>query len=84
MEDDHLRHLCRLGSIVVAQVRDPEFPEWLLDTADAGERQNTMTGLQILGDAFVELARRQGMLPAFSVPARSAQPSPDTTGAKHG
>lgn len=69
MKDDDLRHLCRLASIAVAGIRDPGFIRWMTEEADEIELANQRTCLLILGDAFLELARRQEMLPTFRVPA---------------
>lgn len=74
-EDEDLRHLCRLASIAVSGVRDPGFIHWMTEEADEIELANQRTCLLILCDAFVELARRQGMLPTFRVPSLPANES---------
>lgn len=71
MTDDDLRHLCRLASIGVSSIRDPDFVRWLTEDASEGELADFRNIFSILGDAFVELARRQDMLPTFRVPAAS-------------
>ena len=75
MTDDDLRHLCRLASIAVAGIRDPGFIRWMTEEADEIELANQRTCLLILGDAFLELARRQDMLPTFRVPAAAPDPA---------
>lgn len=69
MTDDELRHLCKLASIGVSSLRDPDFIRWLTWEADEGEHADFRNIFGIIGDAFAELARRQGMLPTFRVPA---------------
>jgi hypothetical protein len=79
MTDDDLRHLCKLASIGVSSLRDPDFIRWLTEEASESEHRDFRTIFAIVGDAFTELARRQGMLPTFRVPAgRQAEPSPPT------
>lgn len=73
MTDDELRHLCKLASIGVSSLRDPDFIRWLTWEADEGEHADFRNIFGIIGDAFTELARRQGMLPTFRVPAGRPQ-----------
>ena len=68
MTNDDLRHLCKLASIGVSSLRDPDFIRWLTEEASERELANFRTIFAIVGDAFAELARRQGMLPTFRVP----------------
>lgn len=68
MDDEQLRHLCRLASVSVMAIRDPDYDAGLLELRPRTVR-DTVTCHRILADAFVELARRQGMLPSFRVPA---------------
>jgi alkyl hydroperoxide reductase subunit AhpC len=69
MTDDELRHLCKLASIGVSSLRDPDFIRWLAWEADEKEIADFRNIFGIIGDAFTELARRQGMLPTFRVQA---------------
>lgn len=62
MTDDELRHHCRLASITVAAIRDPE-----LDIANFAVGRNGRNMLNILAEAFVELAERQRMKPRFRI-----------------
>lgn len=68
MDDDHLRHICKLASIMAGSVRDPEWVDYMRECSPS-ELRDQHTGLQILAKAFVELARRADMLPTFRVPA---------------
>ncbi|MEH3118876.1 MAG: hypothetical protein PGN25_15125 [Methylorubrum populi] len=80
MTDDDLRHLCKLASIGVASLRDPDFIRWLTRDASESEHADFRNIFGIVGDAFAELARRQGMLPTFRVPAAGrSEPTLSTT-----
>jgi len=71
-EEERLRHCVMLGMIAVDAIRNPG---WDLREADDREYQDNMTMLNILADAFVQLAKRQDMLPKFRIPAVQ-EPSP--------
>lgn len=79
MTDDELRHLTKLASIGVSSLRDPDLIRWLTCEASESEHADFRNIFDIIGDAFAELARRQGMLPTFRAPAGKA-PSPHNTG----
>lgn len=71
MDDDKLRHLCKLAAAYVGAIREPDYGVSLLEL-EPRDIRNTVNCHRIMADAFVELARRQGMLPTFRVPAESA------------
>lgn len=73
MDDDQLRHICKLSTIAVAMIRDPSMFEVLCDGLGASEARNNLTCLEILADAFVELQSRQGMKPHFGRAALSQE-----------
>lgn len=62
MTDDELRHHCLLASLTVAAIRDPD-----VDLADLAVERNGRNMLNILAEAFVELAERQEMKPRFRI-----------------
>lgn len=68
MDADALDHLCKLSAVAVNLINNPTFLDEFLD-ADRSEQKNIVTCLQILGDGFTELARRQPVRPRFRVPA---------------
>jgi hypothetical protein len=68
--EDEVQHLCRLASIAVSMVYDPGFAEEFA-AGDSSEQHNMTNCLQILADAYVELAARQGIKPRFKVQARA-------------
>jgi hypothetical protein len=74
MDDDHLRHICKLATIAVGGLRDRD--DWISYVRDCGdsELRNHHTCLSILSEAFVELMNRAGMKPTFSC---SVPSSPD-------
>jgi hypothetical protein len=69
MDDDHLRHICKLASIAVGGLRDRE--DWLTYVRDCSDSElvDHHTCLSILSKAFVELMNRADMKPKFSYPA---------------
>jgi hypothetical protein len=69
MTDDDLRHLCKVASIGVSSLKDPDFIRGLTWEASASEHADFSNIFGIIGDAFFELARRQDMLPTFQVQA---------------
>jgi len=77
MTDDDLRHLCKVASIGVSSLKDPDFIRGLTWEASESEHADFSNIFGIIGDAFFELARRQDMLPTFRVQA-GRHPGPAT------
>jgi hypothetical protein len=75
MDDERLRHLCKLATIACGPLGNtPEAKQEFVDyIADCGDDRIEMEGyftmLTVLADAFIELCKRQGMQPTFRVPA---------------
>jgi len=67
MSDDELRHLCMLATVYSAVLLSDHIDE--IRNADDREWADTRNCLQIVGKAFVELCRRQGMQPTFRIQA---------------
>ena len=67
MSDEELRHLCKLATIYVAVLESEDIDH--LREMDDREWRDARTCLQIVGKAFVELCRRQGMQPTFRISA---------------
>ena len=68
MNDEELRHLCKLGTVYADFLLSNSIDE--IRDADDREWADTRGCLQIVAKAFIELTRRQGMQPTFRVPAR--------------
>lgn len=77
MTDDDLRQLCKVASIGVSSLKDPDLSRGLTWETSESERADFSNIFGIIGDAFFELARRQDMLPTFRVQA-GRHPGPAT------
>ena len=61
MTDDMLNHMCKLSTVTVDMIRNPENGLTAPGVSDSDLRNM----LGILADTFVELQRRQGIKPRF-------------------
>lgn len=61
MTDDMLNHMCKLSTVTVDMIRNPENGITAPEVSDRDLRIMLMT----LADTFVELQRRQGIKPHF-------------------
>ncbi len=71
MTDEQFSHMLKLSTVYVDLMRSRQFFDGL-DKADDGDRHNILNCLEIVADTFVEMQRRLGVKPVFTVKARAA------------
>jgi len=70
MTDEKFEHMLKMSAFYLPILRGRTlFDDY--DDMDEGDKHNTLNCLEIVADTFVEMQRRLGVKPKFSVKARS-------------
>lgn len=68
MTDDKFEHYLKLSVIFLPILQD----RMIFDDADETSEHNTLNGLQIIAETFVEMQRRLNVKPVFKISAGAA------------